>query len=125
MRALLNCNEKSAVIVSTYVEEPRGYGRIVVLENGTKIVEDKDCSEYERTICNVNCGIYAFSNRFLCDRLPTLNNQNAQREYYLTSIFDDVQDDVMLFVINKDKQHEVRGVNTKEELSLLTRLTVV
>jgi bifunctional N-acetylglucosamine-1-phosphate-uridyltransferase/glucosamine-1-phosphate-acetyltransferase GlmU-like protein len=52
--------------------------------------------------------------------LPTLKNQNAQNEYYLTSIFDDaVNDEVMLFDIKKDKHHEVRGVNTKEELSLL------
>jgi len=116
MRALLNYTTKSAIIVSTLMEEPRGYGRIV----GSKIVEDKDCSDDERTICNVNCGIYAFSNRFLCERLPTLNNENAQNEYYLTSIFDDVgKDDVMLFEIKKDKQHEVRGVNTKEDLSLL------
>ena len=116
MRALLNYTTKSATIVSTLLEEPRGYGRIV----NSKIVEDKDCSEYERTICNVNCGVYAFSNRFLCERLPTLKNQNAQNEYYLTSIFDDaVNEEVMLFDIKKDKQHEVRGVNTKEELSLL------
>lgn len=116
MRTLLNYTTKSATIVSTLLEEPRGYGRIV----GTRIVEDKDCSEYEKTICYVNCGIYAFSNRFLCERLPTLKNQNAQNEYYLTSIFDDaVNDEVMLFDIKKDKHHEVRGVNTKEELSLL------
>lgn len=116
MRSLLNYSTKSAVIVSTLLEEPRGYGRVV----DSKIVEDKDCSDYEKTICNVNCGIYAFSNRFLCQRLPTLNNQNAQNEYYLTSILDHVdKDDVMLFEIKKDKQHEVRGVNTKEELSLL------
>ena len=121
MRALLNYTTKSAVIVSTLLEEPRGYGRIV----DSKIVEDKDCSDYERTICNVNCGIYAFSNRFLCERLPTLNNQNAQNEYYLTSIFDNVgKDDVMLFEIKKDKQHEVRGVNTKEELSFLSSLII-
>ena len=116
MRGLLNYTTKSAVIVSTFLEEPRGYGRII----DSKIVEDKDCSDYEKTICNVNCGIYAFSNRFLCEHLPTLNNQNAQNEYYLTSIFDHVcKDEVMLFEINKDKQHEVRGVNTKEDLSLL------
>jgi UDP-N-acetylglucosamine diphosphorylase/glucosamine-1-phosphate N-acetyltransferase len=121
MLALLNYSTKSAVIVSTCMEEPRGYGRIV----DSKIVEDKDCSDYEKTICNVNCGIYAFSNRFLCERLPTLNNQNAQSEYYFTSIFDHVgKDDVMLFEIKKDKQHEVRGVNTKEELTLLSSLII-
>lgn len=115
-------NPYPATVVTTYMEKPFGYGRIV----SDKIVEEKDCSEEERAICTVNCGIYAFNNKMLCDRLPMLNNNNAQNEYYLTSIFEKYENGTIGFVdVPREKQYEIIGVNTQEQLNELLTCSVV
>ncbi|WRE80488.1 bifunctional UDP-N-acetylglucosamine diphosphorylase/glucosamine-1-phosphate N-acetyltransferase GlmU [Helicobacter pylori] len=67
--------------------DPKGYGR-VVLENHQvkKIVEEKDANDEEKTIQSVNAGVYFFERKFLEKYLPKLNDQNAQKEYYLTDL---------------------------------------
>ena len=118
-QVLSNSVSYDVTIVTTHIDNPIGYGRIVETNLGIKIVEDKDCSEEEKRICKVNCGIYAFFNQVLCDRLPMLNNNNAQNEYYLTSLIDNGPN-VGMVEISKDKQHEIIGVNTAEQLCQLS-----
>jgi bifunctional N-acetylglucosamine-1-phosphate-uridyltransferase/glucosamine-1-phosphate-acetyltransferase GlmU-like protein len=87
MREIMN-NRYAATIVATQMEKPYGYGRIIQSHTGAlRIVEEKDCTKEEKLVKLVNCGIYAFKNDFLCQNLPKINNNNAQQEYYLTSIF--------------------------------------
>ena len=59
---------------------------IVFLENGDvkKIVEQKDATQNELKITTANAGIYQFCSKFLLENLPKLNNNNAQKEYYIT-----------------------------------------
>lgn len=77
---------KNAVtVVTTVVEDPTGYGRIIREEGAvTKIVEHRDASEDELAVREINAGIYAFDAAFLAEVLPTLGTDNDQGEVYLT-----------------------------------------
>jgi len=70
-------------IVTTVLENPYGYGRVIDKDGLVKIVEEKDASEEEKRIKNVNCVIQS---HLLCKYLPLLQNKNNQHEYYLTDI---------------------------------------
>lgn len=108
-------------IVTTIMKNPYGYGRIIET-NGMfdKIVEEKDCTLEEQLIKRVNCGIYAFDTQTLCKYLPLLTNKNAQGEYYLTDVVELIKMGeaihIDLYDICNDKQIEVMGVNTIEQL---------
>jgi bifunctional N-acetylglucosamine-1-phosphate-uridyltransferase/glucosamine-1-phosphate-acetyltransferase GlmU-like protein len=121
MREVMN-NQFAATIVATQMEEPYGYGRII--QSPIQIVEEKDCTNEEKLIKLVNCGIYAFENEFLCQNLPKINNNNAQQEYYLTSIFSGGEGKVGLFEIPAEKQYEVCGINTPEQLEEMRSKTI-
>ena len=121
MREVMNIRSK-ATIVCTQMEEPHGYGRII--QDPIRIVEEKDCSEEERMVKLVNCGIYAFENECLCKNLPKINNENAQQEYYLTSIFSGEEEEIKIFEIPAEKQYEVCGINTQEQLDEMRSKTV-
>lgn len=77
--------ENSVTLVTAQVEHPEGYGRIVRDLDGLKaIVEQKDATEEQKKIREINSGIYWFRTDDLLEVLPLLTNQNAQGEYYLT-----------------------------------------
>lgn len=78
--------QKNAVtVVTTVLSNPTGYGRIVRNENGIcKIAEQKDASEEQLKICEINSGCYWFDTKELLDVLFKLEPNNAQGEYYLT-----------------------------------------
>ena len=68
--------------------DPAGLGRMVINEDGTldKIIEEKDCSEEEKDICICNAGNYCFPAEKLSGWLDALQNNNNQKEYYLTDV---------------------------------------
>jgi bifunctional UDP-N-acetylglucosamine pyrophosphorylase / glucosamine-1-phosphate N-acetyltransferase len=110
----------NATIVMSVLEldSADGYGRVII-ENGNvkKIVEQKDASEDELKITTANAGIYQFETKFLLENLPKLNNNNAQKEYYIT--------DLVEMAINQNKVlkplavnvENFKGVNSKVELA--------
>jgi UDP-N-acetylglucosamine diphosphorylase/glucosamine-1-phosphate N-acetyltransferase len=112
---------KIAKIVTTCMDIPTGYGRIIET-NGVfdKIVEEKDCSIEQKLVKNVNCGVYAFDSKILCKYLPLLTNQNAQNEYYLTDIIELIKNGenihIDLYDIPIKQQREITGINTIEQL---------
>jgi bifunctional UDP-N-acetylglucosamine pyrophosphorylase/glucosamine-1-phosphate N-acetyltransferase len=71
----------------------------------------------------VNCGIYAFDLAVLCKYLPFITNQNAQQEYYLTDIIELIKNGehlvVDLYNVPEERQIEITGVNTIEQLQEL------
>ncbi len=73
---------------TTRLSEPRGYGRIVRDAAGavSAIVEEKDASDAQRQLQEVNPGVYAFDIAFLRAQLPKLKNDNAAGELYLTDL---------------------------------------
>ncbi len=78
--------QRAVSILSGVVGEPAGYGRVVRNGDGDveAIVEEKDATEEQREIQEINSGILAFDAAFLVDALPRLSNDNAKAEYYLT-----------------------------------------
>jgi len=73
-------------ILTTMLDEPYGYGRIIRDEEGRvlKIVEEKDCSVFEQKIKEINTGVYLFDSLKLFEVLEKLKPDNAQHEIYLT-----------------------------------------
>src|SRR3954451_5712729 len=78
--------QRAVSILSGVVADPFGYGRVVRNDDGEVegIVEEKDATEEQRAIREINSGILAFDAAFLADALPKLSNDNAKGEYYLT-----------------------------------------
>ena len=117
-------------IMTTILDDQTGYGRIVVDPTTTKfqeIVEEKDCTDEQREIKTINCGIYAFSNYFLCKYLPYLKNDNSQKEYYLTDLISIIRQnegiDIEMVDVPKHRQYEIMGVNTPQQLFELAEMS--
>jgi len=118
---------KHVKIVTTLLDNPYGYGRIIEYDGLVKIVEEKDATDQERTIKNVNCGIYIIQSKLLCTYLPLLQNNNKQNEYYLTDIIALIQQGdihVDTYTVSNEKQYEIMGVNTVEQLIELEKLNL-
>jgi bifunctional UDP-N-acetylglucosamine pyrophosphorylase/glucosamine-1-phosphate N-acetyltransferase len=79
-------HQVAATVLTTELDNPTGYGRIVRNRDGTvrKIVEEKDTNVYEAAIKEINTGIYVFDCPKLLEALAKVRNNNAQHEYYLT-----------------------------------------
>jgi bifunctional N-acetylglucosamine-1-phosphate-uridyltransferase/glucosamine-1-phosphate-acetyltransferase GlmU-like protein len=100
------------------------FGRIIRDTEGKiqKIVEKKDATETELAITEVNSGLYAFRADWLYDHLHKLENNNIQKEYYLTDLIGmAIQENLTVGSIKIDPK-EALGVNTKEHLELLHTL---
>lgn len=120
-------NLNKCKIITTIVDEPSGLGRIILKNNKfIKIIEEKDCSNEEKNIKLVNTGIYAFKKNILCKYILHINNNNAQQEYYLTDIIEIIKNnekiDIDMYEISKDKQYELTGINTQQQLIELNNL---
>jgi bifunctional UDP-N-acetylglucosamine pyrophosphorylase / glucosamine-1-phosphate N-acetyltransferase len=111
-------------ILTVKLDNPTGYGRIV-RENGAiiGIVEQKDATEAQRAIKEVNTGIMVVPTPRLKDWLSTLSNDNAQKEYYLTDIVARaVGDGVAVVSAEPAAEWETLGVNSKVQLAELERI---
>jgi len=108
-----------AAAITTIAEKPRGFGRI--LRDGAAfrgVVEEKDASEEQRAIREVNVGVYCFDRATLLDALPRLSNENAQGEYYLTDVLGMVvAGGGVVQTVTLDDPREAIGINTLEHLS--------
>ncbi len=78
----------AATVLTANVLNPSGLGRIIRDQdlNVLRIVEQKDCSEEEAAIHEINTGTYCFDNRKLFSALREVTNDNAQGEYYVTDV---------------------------------------
>ena len=125
LRSLVDASAGGKVALLTQIlEQPRGYGRIVRDAAGrvAGIVEEKDATEAQRAIQEVNTGILAVPRDRLEKWLAKLGNRNAQGEYYLTDIVAAaVADGVAIEVRHPAAAHESLGVNSKVELATLER----
>ena len=115
-----------ARIMTTILEEPYGYGRVIEINDiFSKIVEQKDPEE-EKNVKKLMQTIYAFDSNVLYKYLPYLSNDNAQKEYYLTDIVEIIKNnehiDIELFNMSKEQQIELTGVNTKQQLEELNKM---
>ena len=111
-------------LLTLQVADPKGYGRIVRDAKGkvSRIVEEKDASDAERAITEVNTGILAAPRASLDGWLKRLTNANVQGEYYLTDVVGlAVGDGTAVEVRHPAGPHECLGVNSKAELATLER----
>ncbi|CAI8878986.1 bifunctional UDP-N-acetylglucosamine diphosphorylase/glucosamine-1-phosphate N-acetyltransferase GlmU [Methylocaldum szegediense] len=112
-------------LLTVNLPDPYGYGRVVRDGSGRviKIVEEKDATEDERKIREVNTGILAIKGKHLKTWLGRLENNNAQREYYLTDVIAmAVVDGVRVETVQPRDPDEVLGVNDREQLAYLERV---
>lgn len=134
-RLMQTAREKSQgqcvmALLTACLDKPQGYGRIVrtPAENGAegaiqRIVEEKDATPEERKICETNTGILFAPTESLCRWLPSLRNQNAQGEYYLTDIVGlAVSEGMSLCSTRADAPWETEGVNSPAQLAALERI---
>jgi bifunctional UDP-N-acetylglucosamine pyrophosphorylase/glucosamine-1-phosphate N-acetyltransferase len=114
----------AATVITARVADPRGYGRIV-RANGriAAIVEDKDATEAERAIDEINSGIYAFDLGPLFKSLASLRAANAQGEYYLTDLVRAYTDrGLAVETVTLEDPGEITGVNSRKELADVTAI---
>ncbi|MBK6980341.1 MAG: bifunctional UDP-N-acetylglucosamine diphosphorylase/glucosamine-1-phosphate N-acetyltransferase GlmU [Betaproteobacteria bacterium] len=117
--------ENQLAILTQEVDDPKGYGRIVRDASGrvTRIVEERDATEAERAIREVNTGIVAAPFAKLEAWLAGLGNANRQGEYYLTDIVAAaVAGEFPVAVRRPQSDSECLGVNSRRELARLERL---
>jgi bifunctional UDP-N-acetylglucosamine pyrophosphorylase/glucosamine-1-phosphate N-acetyltransferase len=111
-------------LLTARVDDATGYGR--VLRNGrgevTRIVEHNDATDEERRVKEINTGLVAFDARALRRYLGSLQNTNAQREYYLTDVVGmAVADRVAVDGILAESATEVLGINDRAQLAAAER----
>jgi len=112
--------DNDGTVLITKFDDPTGYGRIIrnSSEEVVGIVEEKDASDAQKSIQEVNTGIFCFKNKALIEGLPLIDSNNAQNEYYLTD---------MVSVLNSQGKkfgsyllldnEQVMGVNDREQLA--------
>ncbi len=114
----------AATLLTAAMADPTGYGRIVRAKDGRvlRIVEQRDASEEERQITEVNTGIYAFRRDLLGPALRHLSPDNAQAEYYLTDVISVLaQLGHRVGSVIADDPGETQGVNDRWQLALAER----
>src|SRR6202035_202990 len=125
LRALLAEHEKSraaVTLLTANLENPTGYGRIVRARNGVfrDIVEDKDATDEQREIREVNSGVYVFNGRQLWPALLKLENKNRAGEYYLTDIVRLLKGKV--HTVPVEDGDEILGINDRRQLAQAERV---
>lgn len=112
-------------IISTLLENPHGYGRIIrhnMNNNVIAIVEQKDTTEQQAKINEVYAGIMTASSHQLKKWLPQIDNDNAQQEYYLTDMVAiAIHDGIQISGIVSEDEMALRGVNNLRELIVLEK----
>jgi bifunctional UDP-N-acetylglucosamine pyrophosphorylase/glucosamine-1-phosphate N-acetyltransferase len=111
-------------LLTVHLLNPTGYGRIIRNSHGEvlRIVEEKDTSEAERSITEINSGIMCTRAKQMRDWLSQLENNNAQKEYYLTdTISMAVEAGISVKTTHPVAQQEVAGVNSRSQLAELER----
>ena len=119
LQRLLDASQESGfALLSAVVDNPFGYGRIVREADGSvsAVVEEKDASETQRAITEINTGMMVVARDILTTHLPQLQNDNAQGEYYLPDL-------VALHraaggrisAIIADDAEETMGINTRAQ----------
>jgi len=118
-------DEGAALTVMTAVlDDPTGYGRILRDHSGKLLntVEEKDASENERCIREVNAGVYVARRDFLFTALQEVKNDNRQGEYYLPDIIGiGLRRASKITTVQAEDSRQIMGINTREELARMEK----
>ncbi len=118
-------NNSDLTVMSAIFENPTNYGRIIRLDNGRveSIVEEKDATEKQKSIKEINAGIYCINWNKIKDAFSELKTNNAQGEYYLTDIIkwgNEKGLSVNAYIL-KDNE-EIYGINSKLNLAEASKM---
>jgi len=112
--------QAACTVITAIAENPTGYGRII-RDHGDgicKIVEQKDATEEQKNIREINSGVYCFDNRYLFATLDQLGNNNVQGEYYLTDVVEILKREGQIVLpCLIDEFAEIVGVNDRVALA--------
>lgn len=115
----------AATILTACLDDPTGYGRVLRAADGTvtRIVEEKDATSEQRTVQEVNTGIYCFAKEALFDALTKLDRNNRQGEYYLTDVIQILRDSgARVWAQTAPDPTETLGVNSRAQLAVAERM---
>ncbi|MGE5359329.1 MAG: bifunctional UDP-N-acetylglucosamine diphosphorylase/glucosamine-1-phosphate N-acetyltransferase GlmU [Bacteroidales bacterium] len=115
----------AATLVTAVFENPVGYGRIVRADDGSivRVVEERDATDEERRITEINAGIYAFDIGPLFPALGRIAAANAQGEYYLPDLVGIYRSEGRtVATVPVGNGDEIRGINSRKELAAVSRI---
>jgi bifunctional UDP-N-acetylglucosamine pyrophosphorylase / glucosamine-1-phosphate N-acetyltransferase len=115
-----HCSQQASMTLLTVnLSDPTGYGRI--LRQGkdvVRIIEEKDATPEEKTITEINTGIYLFETPLIFELLNRLDNGNAQGEYYLTDTIQLAHEKgLKISAVVVEDPEEVQGINDRVQLA--------
>jgi len=109
-------------LLTTYLDEPKGYGRIIREgKSVVRIVEEKDATRKQKQIKEINAGVYVFNKKKLFRNLKKVKPKNIQKEYYLTDVVKIIaEEDGNIQAVQTPDWKETMGVNNRWTLSRVT-----
>lgn len=114
-----SAKEYDLVVATTFFEDAAQYGRIVRDESGDfkKIVEFKDADHQQKSIKEINTGIFCVNNELLFKHLDDIKNDNVQQEFYLTDLVEIFNaNNLRVGTVVIEDNSEVMGINTRVQL---------
>ena len=118
-------NKEYATLLTAIYDNPYGYGRIIRDEGGSvsAIVEEKDTTDGQKEIKEINAGIYCFDIEELLAALDELKPNNAQGEYYITDVIGIMnKKGLKTGAVVVEDNTEILGVNDRIQLEMLTKV---
>jgi len=112
-------NNCRATLLSAKVNNPFGYGRIIRGDknNFKAIIEEKDATDNQKSINEINAGIYIFDNQTLFENINKIKNDNNQSEYYLPDILEImIKQNFKIMVHQIEDENQIKGANTENQL---------
>ena len=111
--------EAAATVLTAMLEQPFGYGRVIKAGNQLeKIIEEKDATDEQRQLREINTGTYCFRVAELRAALQEIKPQNAQGEYYLTEVFAILlRKNQKVLTLCTEDANEALGINSREQLA--------
>ena len=121
LQELIDKSENGFSILTTHLDDPFGYGRVITDTNNfaTAIVEEKDASDDEKLINEIFTGILCINQKLLAAGLQEITNNNAAKEFYLTDLVKIISAKGIKIIPIRANNNEVRGANSKSELESL------
>ena len=118
-RTLAGLADNAAVVLTANLSQPTGYGRIVRSAAGgvDAIVEDRDATDVQREITEVNSGVYAFNAELLRSALANLKTDNSQGEQYLTDVLSILRSQGHSVAATVTSEENILGVNDRRQLA--------
>jgi bifunctional UDP-N-acetylglucosamine pyrophosphorylase/glucosamine-1-phosphate N-acetyltransferase len=121
--ALARLGDDVAAMATAELDDPAGYGRVIRDGSGAvvAVVEDRDCSAEQRSIHEINAGVYAFRADALVASLGRVSNDNLQGEYYLTDVVGILTSGGDKLRAVEAEAQEVMGINSQDQLTVAAR----